>query len=102
MKTFLSFVLLLLAAVVQAISSTGSRLLVVLNDPADKDKYSTFFGDLTGMILETTAARPQLHTDKLTRARLRPCFRDAQERVGLSLPSWREVVRPCPSPPHQD
>lgn len=49
MKTFLSFFVLLLAAVVQAVSSTGSRLLVVLDDAADKGKYSTFFGDLKGM-----------------------------------------------------
>ncbi|SPO00074.1 related to oligosaccharyltransferase 48K subunit [Cephalotrichum gorgonifer] len=47
MKSLFSFLLLLLAAAVQAASSTGSRLLVILNDVADKEKYSTFLGDLT-------------------------------------------------------
>lgn len=46
MKSLFSLLVLLLAAVVQAVSSAGGRLLVVLDDVADKEKYSTFFGDL--------------------------------------------------------
>lgn len=49
MKSLFSFLVLLLAAVVQAVSSTGSRLLVILDNVADKDRYSTFLGDLAGM-----------------------------------------------------
>lgn len=56
MKTLLSFLVLLLAAVVQAVSSTGSRLLVVLDDAADKGEYSTFFGDLTSIDLQIPAS----------------------------------------------
>lgn len=41
--------LLLLAAVAQAVSSTGERLLVVLDDAAEKTGYSKFLGDLEGM-----------------------------------------------------
>jgi len=37
-----------LMGVVSALSATGGRLLVVLDDVADKDKYSQFWGDLQG------------------------------------------------------
>lgn len=46
MKAFLSLLLLGLVSLVQALSSTGNRLLVVLEEAADKSKYSSFFGDL--------------------------------------------------------
>lgn len=48
MRSFLSFALLGLAAVVQAISSSGEKLLVILEETADKPKYSKYFGDLEG------------------------------------------------------
>ena len=46
MKSLLSFSFLLLATLVSAISSTGDRLLAVLDDVADKADYSKFLGDL--------------------------------------------------------
>jgi len=46
MKSFLSLLLLGLISLVQALSSTGSRLLVILEEASDKTKYSSFFGDL--------------------------------------------------------
>lgn len=48
MRSLVSFLLLLLAAVAQAVSSRGERLLVVLDDVAEKAGYSKFFGDLEG------------------------------------------------------
>ncbi|KAI4863475.1 Dolichyl-diphosphooligosaccharide-protein glycosyltransferase 48kDa subunit [Hypoxylon rubiginosum] len=48
MKSLISFVVLLFAALVHAISSGGDRLLVVLEDVAEKDGYSKFLGDLEG------------------------------------------------------
>lgn len=52
MRSIVSFLLLVLAATVQAISSDGgSRLLVILEDVAEKDGYSKFIGDLEGMLL---------------------------------------------------
>lgn len=48
MRTLLSFLLLALASVVAAISTSGNRLLVVLDDVADKATYSKFFADLEG------------------------------------------------------
>lgn len=48
MRTILSFLLLALASVVAAISTSGNRLLVVLDDVADKATYSKFFADLEG------------------------------------------------------
>lgn len=48
MQSILSIAILLLAAVVSAVSTTGNRLLVVLDNVAEKDSYKQFFGDLTG------------------------------------------------------
>ncbi|TGJ87950.1 hypothetical protein E0Z10_g865 [Xylaria hypoxylon] len=47
MRSLVSFLLLALVASVQAISSSGgNRLLVILEDVAEKDGYSKFLGDL--------------------------------------------------------
>jgi oligosaccharyltransferase complex subunit beta len=35
---------------VQAISTSGNRLLVVVEELAEKEKYSKFLGDLKGMM----------------------------------------------------
>ena len=51
MRWFLSFLLAALVGLAQAVSSSGSRLLVVLEQAADKDLYSTFWADLTCMTL---------------------------------------------------
>lgn len=48
MRWLLSFLLLSFAAAVQALSSSGTRLLVILEDEADKGLYSTFWSDLEG------------------------------------------------------
>lgn len=49
MRSLISFGVLLFAAVAQAVSSSGDRLLVVLDNVADKTGYTKFFGDLEGM-----------------------------------------------------
>jgi oligosaccharyltransferase complex subunit beta len=48
MRWFLSFLLLGLLGIVNALSVSGSRLLVVLEETAEKEKYSKFLGDLVG------------------------------------------------------
>jgi oligosaccharyltransferase complex subunit beta len=48
MRWLLSFVLFGFLAAVHALSSSGTRLLVVLEDAAEKDEYSMFWGDLEG------------------------------------------------------
>lgn len=46
----MSFLLFALVGAVQAISANGgNRLLVILEDIADKDGYTKFLGDLEGM-----------------------------------------------------
>lgn len=57
MRSLVSFFVLLLATVAQAVSSSGDRLLVVLDDAAEKAAYSKFLGDLEGMppVLDTVA-----------------------------------------------
>ncbi|KAI1852045.1 hypothetical protein JX265_008150 [Neoarthrinium moseri] len=59
MRSLISFVLLLLAAVASAISVTGERLLVVLDDVAEKAAYSKFFGDLDGRGYKITYETPK-------------------------------------------
>ena len=50
MRSFLSLAAVLLAGVANAVSSSGDRLLVVLEDVASKVDYSKFFADLEGML----------------------------------------------------
>ncbi|KAK4124885.1 Dolichyl-diphosphooligosaccharide-protein glycosyltransferase 48kDa subunit [Parathielavia appendiculata] len=46
MRSLFSLFLFLFAAVVSAISASGNRLLVILEDVAEKTNYSKFLGDL--------------------------------------------------------
>ncbi|KAK2756570.1 oligosaccharyl transferase glycoprotein complex, beta subunit [Arachnomyces sp. PD_36] len=46
MRWLLSFLFLGLLTAVNALSSSGNRLLVVLDDPSEKDVFSTFWSDL--------------------------------------------------------
>ena len=48
MRLFLSFLVLAFLGLVQALSSSGSRLLVVLEEDADKALFSKFLADLEG------------------------------------------------------
>ncbi|KAI5204173.1 oligosaccharyl transferase subunit beta [Aureobasidium subglaciale] len=59
MKSFLSLLLLGLVSLVQALSSTGNRLLVVLEESSDKSKYSSFFGDLESRGYSVTYDSPK-------------------------------------------
>lgn len=42
--------ILTLLGLAQAISNSGNRLLVVIEEAAEKDKYSKFWGDLEGAL----------------------------------------------------
>ncbi|KAI1779121.1 Dolichyl-diphosphooligosaccharide-protein glycosyltransferase 48kDa subunit [Hypoxylon cercidicola] len=59
MKSLISFVVLLFAVLVHAISSSGDRLLVVLEDVAEKDGYSKFLGDLEGRGFQVNYETPK-------------------------------------------
>lgn len=48
MRSILGAAAVLFAAAVSAVSTAGNRLLVVLDDVAEKENYKQFFGDLTG------------------------------------------------------
>ncbi|ORY55298.1 Dolichyl-diphosphooligosaccharide--protein glycosyltransferase subunit WBP1 [Pseudomassariella vexata] len=62
MKAVLSLLALLLAAVAQAISTSGERLLVVLEDVAEKAGYSKFLGDLEGRGFKINYETPKSET----------------------------------------
>lgn len=48
MRWLYSLLLLGLLGLASAISTSGNRLLVVLDELAEKEKYGVFFGDLKG------------------------------------------------------
>ncbi|PSK42540.1 hypothetical protein B9Z65_4454 [Elsinoe australis] len=61
MRWLLSFLLFAFASSVQALSTTGNRLLVVVDNIADKDKYSQFWKDLEsrGFVLKFETPKSQ-------------------------------------------
>lgn len=48
MRWLLSLFIIALSALVQGLSCTGNRLLVVIEEAVEKVKYSQFWGDLEG------------------------------------------------------
>lgn len=65
MKVILSCLLLFLAAVAQAISATGNRLLTIWEDLEDQKLYSKFIGDLESMHKSTGILQLSHHFTKL-------------------------------------
>ncbi|KAI0439061.1 Dolichyl-diphosphooligosaccharide--protein glycosyltransferase subunit WBP1 [Xylaria telfairii] len=66
MRSLVSFLVLLLVAAVQAISSSGAnRLLVILEDVAEKDGYSKFLGDLEGRGFDIAYETPKSESLRL-------------------------------------
>ncbi|KAM0549885.1 hypothetical protein ACHAPJ_009132 [Fusarium lateritium] len=59
MRSLLSLVLFLFAALVSAASTAGNRLLVVLDGAEDKEAYTTFFRDLTERGYDITYESPK-------------------------------------------
>ncbi|KAI0191929.1 Dolichyl-diphosphooligosaccharide--protein glycosyltransferase subunit WBP1 [Astrocystis sublimbata] len=67
MRSLVSFLLLALAAVAQAISANGgNRLLVILEDVADKAGYSKFLGDLEGRGFDISYETPKSESLRLS------------------------------------
>ncbi|TVY23785.1 Dolichyl-diphosphooligosaccharide--protein glycosyltransferase 48 kDa subunit [Lachnellula hyalina] len=59
MRWILSFLLLGLLAVVQAASASGNKLLVVIEELAEKSKYSKYLGDLEARGFKLTYESPK-------------------------------------------
>ncbi|KAK4162445.1 Dolichyl-diphosphooligosaccharide--protein glycosyltransferase subunit wbp1 [Cladorrhinum sp. PSN259] len=59
MRSLLSLFAFLFAVSVSAVSTTGNRLLAILDDVADKENYSKFLGDLTSRGFELTFETPK-------------------------------------------
>ena len=53
--------LLTLLSIVQAISSSGNRVLIVIEEASEKEKFSQFWGDLEGAA-QTRCPVPQVLT----------------------------------------
>lgn len=67
LRPVLSLLVLALSSAVAAVSSSGSRLLVVLEDVAEKDKYSKFLGDLKSRGFDITYSTPKADSLQLFR-----------------------------------
>ena len=90
MRSFLSLFVFLFAAVVSAISTSGNRLLVILDDVADKENYSKFLGDLESMAyLSGFKLHPRTQWLTINRQRIPDLLRDPQERVPSFVPPRR-------------
>ncbi|KAF4455601.1 oligosaccharyl transferase complex subunit OST4 [Fusarium austroafricanum] len=59
MRSLLSLVVFFFAALVSAVSTSGNRLLVVLDNVTDKEAYTTFFRDLTERGYDITFETPK-------------------------------------------
>lgn len=118
MRALLNAVAILFVAAVSAVSTTGNRLLVILNDVTDKDLYSKFLGDLKSefvvligallMPLPHAIAMRNKNTDTeiadwrlVCSTRVRYHVRDASQRRTVALPPRREDVRPSSFPAGQ-
>ncbi|KAK3213649.1 hypothetical protein GRF29_28g509623 [Pseudopithomyces chartarum] len=64
MRWLFSFLLLALLGVVQALSSSGSRLLIVLEEESERENYSVLLEDLSNRGFHTTVQSPK--ADKLS------------------------------------
>lgn len=98
MRWLLSFLLFAFASSVQALSTTGNRLLVVVDNIADKDKYSQFWKDLECKTCPCEEFNNL--TDEIYSKRLRPEVRDSQIARSLSFQARRSCLRP-PHPSSQ-
>ncbi|KAJ4298640.1 oligosaccharyl transferase glycoprotein complex, beta subunit [Collariella sp. IMI 366227] len=67
MKSLFSVFVVLFAAVVSALSTSGDRLLVILENVADKENYSKFLGDLESRGFELSFESPKSESLSLFR-----------------------------------
>ncbi|KAI9163976.1 Dolichyl-diphosphooligosaccharide--protein glycosyltransferase subunit wbp1 [Paramyrothecium foliicola] len=65
MRSFLSLAVLLFAAIASALSTSGNRLLVVLDELAEKEAYGYFFGDLSARGFQISYETPKSEGLKL-------------------------------------
>jgi oligosaccharyltransferase complex subunit beta len=59
MRSLFAGLVLAFATAVSAVSTTGNRLLVVLDDVTEKTAYTSFFGDLSGRGYDITYETPR-------------------------------------------
>lgn len=103
MRLFSSICALLwaLSPFVQAKSATGDRVLVVLEDAAEKENYQQFWADLE---CETNTTKHRSTDRMLThlRSEILPVdIRIPQSRITVVVQAGCTGLRPCPTPPTQ-
>jgi hypothetical protein len=104
MRSFFLALFLGLLGFVSALSAAGSNLLVVVDDEADKGKYSTFWSDLTCKQHSRIDAIRHSERRKLITPyskRLPTHFPRRQRCTALPLPTRRTRLLPPPPAPDQ-
>lgn len=87
-----------LVAFASALSSTGNKLLVVIEELADKEKYSHFWADLEGILLAIILKCNALLTMMFS-TRLPINVQVPKRHRPLPLPTRRPSLLPRPHPP---
>jgi hypothetical protein len=102
MRSFFLGLFLGLLSFVSALSAAGSNLLVVVDDEADREKYSTFWSDLTCKQCRGIVAIVQSSQYELTipySKRLPDHIPRRQRCATLPLPTRRtRLLPPAPTP----
>lgn len=94
--------LLSLVSIVSALSATGNKLLVILEEESERNKYSQFWADLESEYISRlhTIANSSTNTTP-HRKRLLNNHTHAKGLLAFALPPWRTSLLPPPHPPSQ-
>lgn len=94
-------ILFTLLGLVQSITSSGRRLLVVLEEVEKKYDYSDLWADLRGAVGfgHKKSVRADIRTE--LRARFHAHLRISEERSSCALPTWGASLRSCYAVPPQ-
>jgi len=94
MRWLLSFLVLAIVAVVRAASFTGNRLLVVVEEQAEREKYSVFLEDLAGRYIPLGSHKARaLHCAINARRRSRSDIQFCCDWTSSSRVSLQVVLR---------
>ena len=98
MRLFSSLCLLFLSLLEVALakSAVGNRLLVVLEDEAQKGLYSKFWADLECMSATATLRTSSLLILILRSKRFQSILPVAERRESGIVPTWTTSLRACP------
>ena len=101
MRWELCCILFALLGLVQSITYSGRRLLVVIEEVEKKDDYSDLWADLRGAIGSGHKKSARADVRTALRARFYAHLRITKERSSCALPTWGASLRSCHAVPTQ-